>query len=324
MIRRSPCEYYLKFLRVHPDKYTNDRIKAVIRRQQLDWIGEEYLEDLRAVCVPPDPFKPNDLTHTKSQRFLIAEGIRYLFHTDQHMRGAQTILQRPKAKEFVESMLLSGAPHSAIAYGLSQQKGIKVGAEAVTRYKHYFFNVDLLDSTEMRAAILLRSDPIAQGLDMHDPENAARAGAIKKAAWSDPRKVASELPSTPMAAMISQIKLGMMPSNLDVAKVLESARAVAALRALELTTNGEARDADKRAVNYMMVARIATEVLENVVKPDELMRQQLSSILLQTEQQPVPSIRELSAGNHTVDMEMREKEEEEYEGEGSRRSQDAK
>lgn len=315
MIRRSPCEYYLKFLLIHPDKYTNDRIKAVIRRQQLDWIGEEYLEDLRATCVPPEPFRPNDPTHTKSQRFLIAEGLRYLFHTDQHMKVAQLILQRPKAKEFAESMLLSGAPTSAIAYALNQ-KGLKATAEGVTRYRHYFFNVDLLDSTEMRAAILLRSDPVAQGVDMHDPESAARASAVKKAAWSDPRKVASELPSTPMAALIAQIKLGIMPNNLDVARVLESARAVASLRALELATNGEARDADKRAINYMMVARIATEVLEQVVKPDEVMRQQLSSILLQTEQQPVPSIKELSAGNHTVDMEMREKEEEEYEGDG--------
>lgn len=310
MIRRSPCEYYLKFLAVHPDRYTNDRIKAIIRRQQLDWIGDEYLEDLRAMTVPPEPFKPHDLTHSKSQRFLIREGIRHLFHSDEHMRVAQIILQRPKAKEFVESMLLSGAPPNAIAYGLTQQRNVRATPQGVELYKHYFFNVDLLDSTEMRATILLRSDPIAQGINPNDEEAGARAGAIKKAAWSDPRKVASELPSTPMAAMIAQIKLGMMPNNMDVAKVLESARAVAALRAMELATNGEARDADRRAMNYMMVARIATEVLENVVKPDELMRKQLSSILLQTDQQPVPSIKELSAGNHTVDLELREKEEE--------------
>lgn len=314
MIRHSPCEYYLKYLIAHPKGHTNDDIRRRCRKQQLDCLDDEYLDELRSQLLTPDPFDPFDPHHPVSSRFLLREKIHWLFHPDKAMRQADVILSRPRAKEFVESMLLSGAPTKAIALALLNQHKIEATKAAVDRYKQFYWNVDLCDSVELRAIIALRSDAIAQGLDESNPMKAAQARAMKRAAYSDPRKVAAELPHTPISAAVAQMRMGYYPSRLELALVLEHSRAVAATQSYSALLSG-GKDASAQARDFMLTAKLASEVLGMTVRPEDELRDQLSSILLQTDTQQIPTLAQLSEGRHTVDLEPIHAKDDEYDGE---------
>ncbi len=91
---RSPAELYIKYLIVHPDGFNDLLIKTALEEQDLVYLDEAYLASLRARCVPPNPFQPNNPRHPKSHRFLIAENIRSLFLQTSHTKLAFKILSR--------------------------------------------------------------------------------------------------------------------------------------------------------------------------------------------------------------------------------------
>ena len=298
MIRHSPAEFYLKYLVVHPANYSNDRIVDLCKRDQLDPLSDEYLEQLRSSCVAPVPFYPKDPLHVKSQRFLYREKLQQLFIPDDDMRIALRLVKRSRAKEFTESMILAGAPLDRIAAALGPHRGFPASTRAVEYFKHYFWNTDLLDSTEMRALLQLRV-PVA-------PENASDAvkkatTAYGKAYKEDPRVLAAELPNHPLVAMMSQMRMGFMPRKVDLVGIIEAARTAATMRALEATFRDGPFDS-KKALEFSTVAKTMSEMLETVVKPDERLREELSTIALKTEEGPVPYIHQLSGGSHTVEM----------------------
>ena len=107
--RRSPCEYYLKYLLAHPDNYGLDQTREIVKSQHLDYIGESYMKRLAAsIGARPVPYYPADVGHRRSQRFLIRLGIRPLFIPDDDIRLTDAFLQQPPAKELIETCAISG------------------------------------------------------------------------------------------------------------------------------------------------------------------------------------------------------------------------
>lgn len=299
MIRRSPCEYYLKYLVVHPEQYTNDRIREICNELHLDFLGSWYVGNLRTSCVPPVPFYPSDPLHSPSQRFLMRERIQNLFIQNEDVKIAFKIVERVRVKEFIEAMVLAGAPDSAIARALRENRNFPCTIQAIERYRHYFWNIELVDSTDMRALIRLRVDAAGSSTD---PEIQAQHSALQRAYYNDPRKIAADLPSTPIAAMFSQIRMGIMPGKLELVKVLEMSQAMSAGRALEAMMVAGPEDSS-RAFNYANVLRIVTETLEHVAKPDEDLQNDLKAITMKTEEKSVPTLSELTKGRHTAELE---------------------
>jgi len=297
MIRRSPCEFYLKYLTLHPSKHSNDQITELCEKQQLDYVSDAYLDGLRASCVPPVPFYPFDTLHTKSQRFLYKEKLQQLFLPDEDMKITLKLLKHARGKEFVEAMVLSGAHAEIVASALGQHRNFPCTPKAVGYYRHFFWNVDLVDTTELRALLQLRA-PNAD--DVPDKQKKT-AKALNKIFRDDPRMVAASLPNSPLVALMSQMRMGLMPRNVDLVGMLETVRTVATIRTLEAAMLGGPFDS-KKALEFSTVARNMTEMLETVVKPDDKLREELATIALRTEEGPVPYIHELSAGQHTVEI----------------------
>jgi len=319
---RSPAEFYYKFLLVHPDGHDNFALKALIAERGIDWISNEYVNRLRCRMRLPVPFFPKDPSHQPSTTFLLAERISHLFQPDNEMKAALALLEVPRAREFVETMLLSHAPLEAIAKAVTRY-GCQCTRRVIERYAHHFWNVDLLDSTQMKVFLNWRFEHSADSLPEALPEGCkvgdeqweqhqerahervraemALATVRKKASYQDPRKLAAELPFSPFAALLVQMRMGMMPDRIDVATRMVATRDMATMRALESLHATGPGDAG-RAFNYAMTAKIMNELLETVQKPDEQLREQLSAIALRTDDRPVPSIHQLSGGRHTVDM----------------------
>jgi len=301
MALRSPAEFYLKYLIVHPDEYTDEQIKSICADAGLDSLGTTYLQDLRDRCVAPKPFYPNNALHIRSHRFLIKEGIRSLYHPDDNTRIALRVLRNPRAKEFVEAMILSHAPLLEIASAVVRYRGMHCTGPALEQYKKYFWNVDLLDSTQMRTLMHYRVEVSGATGENASKEDRALNAAAKKASYMDPRRLAADLPYSPVTALMSQMRMGAMPGKLELAQSVELVQAMAVLRAAEATLYGSLKDSIT-AKNFSDVARNMTEMLESIVKPDENLREQLHAIALRTDTAPIPSIHQLSSGAHTAEL----------------------
>jgi hypothetical protein len=294
---RSPAENYIKYLSVHPDKFSTVAIKDRLLDAGLDFISDRYLESVRAKLRPPDPFFPNDRGHAASFGFIVRERINRMFQPDVAMKTALELLDTPRAKEFVEAMVLVHVPLSQIASFITKRRSIHCTVPALEVYVHYFWNIDLLDSTQMRLLLDLRTDLIADAV----PELKDKKKLLTRAYYKDPRKVAADLPYSPTTAMLAQMRLGVKPGKSEIALRMQETRDIAWLRAAEAAQTDGPGDSQK-FLNYANGGRILEELLQLVVKPEDQLREQLSAITLRTDLQPVPSVHALSAGNHTTEI----------------------
>lgn len=304
---RSPAEYFYKYLIAHPDGYDDRAIEEILEDNNIDFISAAYVGRLRAKLTIPDPFYPTDALHLPSLDFLCDEHLLHLFQREKEkeLPAALELLEVPRAREFVETMLLSHAPNEAIAKTVLRY-GQVCSRRAIELYSHYFWNVQLLDTSEMKLFLNWRLEKIATPRRFIAPDGQLvvdeKIGtAARKASYQDPRRLAAELPFSPFAALLVQMRMGVNPEKIDVAGRMSATRDMATLRSLEALHYAGPGDAS-RAFNYAMTAKIMNELLETVQKPDEQLREQLSAIALRTDDRPVPSIHQLSDGRHTVDL----------------------
>jgi hypothetical protein len=304
MVRHSPAEYFLKYLVSHPIRYKDEDIVTMCKEKGLDYLGPSYLDLLKKQTIPPCPFQPYDVEHFPSQHFLNRHRIRSLYFKDEGTRYALRILETPKLKEFVEAMLLVGAPAEVIARGARRVSPTSpVTGEGVERFRHFFWNIDLLDFTEMRALLDKRGDS-------GDP-------SYKKAFKKDSRRIAAELPFSPLSALLSQLRMGITPVGVNFAELMEKVRLVAGIRTYQYVMEDSAF-AGENAKNFIGVALAATDLLERAAKPEELLLEKFNSLQLETDTATIPHIGEISGGRHTTDLQAIEVKEEvvEVEDEG--------
>jgi hypothetical protein len=304
MLLRSPAECYYRYLVIHPDGYDNPTIQKMVGEMGIDWISDGYVNKLRDRAQLPDPFHAWDDSHGPSYTYLCNQKLLYFFFPDPDMETATAILDQPRAREFIETMLLSHAPPEAIAKTVTRN-GVPCTRTAVERYAQHFWNVGLLDSTQMKILLQWRferiSSTVSRTAEGELEVDSGLYAAGKKASYQDPRRLAADLPFSPFAALLVQMRMGVMPEKIDVATRMTAVRDMATVRALETLHFATPGDAN-RALSYVTAAKIMQELLETVQKPDEQLREQLSAIALRTDDRPVPSIHQLSAGRHTVDL----------------------
>lgn len=302
-VRRSPAEYYLKFLVSHPEGYSDEDIKEICEEKGVDIIGNRYLARVRRQTVAPLPFRPKDTTHLSSQRFLTKHRIRAFYFPDETQQAALMLLEKPRLKEYVEAMLLTGAPPGSICLGLERAHSVKISEEVLKRFRHFFWNIDLLDFTEMRALMVIRG--MAPSKEDATTEDKQVAWAYGQAFRKDPRKLAADLPYSPMSAVLAQVRMGMSPAGIQFSDILEKTRDIAAIKCFQAVME-DGRWESEKAQNYMNIARGATELLERQAAPEELLLEKFNTLMMENDDRPLPNIRQLSEGRHTTDMQVTE------------------
>lgn len=299
MIRRSPAENYYKYLVVHPDAYDNGFIRGSATDLGLDYLGDWYIQWLRQRMRPPMPFRPEDVRHHASQKFLIREGLTQVFIPNADMAKAYKILAKPRWRELVETLLISHAPHDAIVHGLRVRYNCSAELEAIRLYKHYFWDVDMLDSTELRALLDMRFTGVLE--NNSEKEKMVQVAALSRARHSDPRVVAARMPSSPLSSMVAQLQMGVMPRVMPTAEIIEATMNVAGIRALEAVTNGGPNGA-QMGQSFSAIVETMLRVKDAVVNPEAGLREDLRKIGVATTPTKVPTLHQLSAGRHTVNV----------------------
>lgn len=293
----SPAQYYIKYLACHPDGYSNDAIKERLDNERLDYVSDKYLDQVRASMKPPTPFHPQDDRHALSFSFINDEGLVRIFRPNDAMKAAKKVLTFPRAKEFVEAMLLVHVPMEAVAAYIETHWQLRCDVETLRLYSHYFWNIDLLDTTEMRLLLALRFEQASE----RNPELKDKKKLLTSAYYKDPRKVAADLPYSPTTALLAQMRLGIRPGRADLTMRMTEARDMSIIRAIEAAQQDGPSDSMK-FLNYVNGGRMLEELLQLISKPESHMQEQLRVIALRTESREVVPIHQLSGGHHTVEV----------------------
>lgn len=306
MIKHSPSEYYLKYLLVHPACYLNQYVKDVSVQLELDVLGDWYLGWLRDQLRPPAPFYPEDPGHEKSQRFLLKERLEQAFQPNGDMQRAMHLLGRPRVRELVETMVLSGAPDGAIANAAFVRFKFRCDDGTIKLYRHYFWNIELLTGTEMRALLDLRNSAM---LDSTEPSMKNQYPSLNRMRHSDPRVVAARLPQSSLMGLIAQSKAGVMPKNTEISAMADLGYKQCMLKAIEaLETGGPAQV--MMAQQLVQTAEAFGRIRTTVANPEADMLRDLARIKMATTSRVVPTIQQLTGGNHTAQLQPMPKSEE--------------
>jgi len=291
--KRSPCEYYLKYLVVHPDRLTDDDIGKLVRAQQLDYIGPTYLGQLRARCKPPNPFYPEKKSHRQSTRFLLKEKLDTIFRPDQDMFRAMRFLDEARAKELIEAMALAGSTTQWIHVSLKRM-GFDSTGQAVEYYLFYYFNLGLVDREELQAFMMNRAyQPVSM-----DPGEQRLNECYARAVSRGERLQAANMPVTPYAGLLSLLRRGIMPSNVQISRIVSATRLTATIKADEALLEGKSG----MSRDYAIVAKAMSEILQETGEVEEGLQEGLSRLVLKTDERRLPNVKQLSGGHHTLDL----------------------
>ena len=293
MITRSPCEAYLKYLIVHPDGFTDEQVRNLTEAQHLDYVGGPYMARLRAICIPPNPFYPENSAHMPSTRFLLKEKLEDIFRPDKDMRIATRLVDQPRAKDLIETMLITHASFVWIRTAL-KRIGVEATIVSLELYRFYYFNLKILNADELKSILAMRgepqstSDPYEQRFNRHYAAAVADSESLQ----------AARMAVTPFAGIMQLMRHGIMPPNVEVNKLVAATRLAALVRTSDsLHTN----DPDK-ARDYAFIAKMMSEIAQDVGDVEEGLQEGLTKLILKTDTRALPNIKELSDGSHTLDL----------------------
>lgn len=298
MIKHSPAERYFKYLVSHPGCYTNDYIKEVARALGLDVLGDWYLTWLRDQVRHPRPFYPEDANHTKSTNFLLREQLTYVYRPDTAMNRAMRLLTKPRVRELVEVLIMSGAPDEAVSDAAGSRFQFRLEVGAVARYRHYFWDVQLLTTNELRALIDMRPTDV---LDSSEKEVVKQYAHLKRMRYTDPLAVAAKLSHSPIMSLIAQNRAGVSPKHLSISKIVDATVGQATLRIAEYVEEGGPQPT-LMAQSLAQTAESLLRVKAAIGDPEESLIRELHKIKMATTAKIIPSVRQLTSGNYTTDL----------------------
>lgn len=300
MVRRSPCELYIKYLLVRSGQATTAEIIQHLVQKQLDFISDAYIENLRTQCVPPVPFYPANTHHPLSQRFLIKQGLRTFFHPDANADRAKAMLDEPSTKEFIEASVISGLSFEMTSVGL-RKKGVPSTSGAVEQYCYFFWNLSNVDSLELKALLRLRMQSLVYaGLPGPlDVDAGEMQQLMRKGLWNDPRWLAANTSNKAIANIMHALRSGYMPSGVELGRLAQFGQVAGVAAAADAMMRGARPE---HARDLALTAKLMGDILETVGDPEADLRQDLRTLVLKTESKPVPQIHQLTQGNHTTDV----------------------
>lgn len=278
MLRASPIKLYLLYLLVRG--WGLDKIEAHCLQLGLDYLHLDYLKKVQTEAEFPQVFRPNDIHHLASRKWLEDHGLGELFPSPQppEFHAAFQLIQKPRAKEVLETMALAKATPETITQSLLRIR-VRTTPEVVALALKLFWNMEVVDSQEVRVLLHLRTTAHqdAPVEDSVDPKGNTRprssplpgfAAAVKKASYADPRLMVASIPGSPLAVLLAQSALGMPLSKVDLAKVYDMLIVLLTHKVIENATS-TAADATLRTQTALSSVKLAQEIQLKFVAPDK-------------------------------------------------------
>jgi len=163
-MRRSPAEYYIRYRLLRDRDLPVEQVMSELADELVFAPGGQYAARLRQQMTPPEDFRPHDLGHEPSQRFLRRHKVRSLFHPHRGTREAIALFDDVRARTAVQTLIVAGADAERIVGTVNEHFGIVLSAAGLAEYWHYYWDVGRLTKVELieYAKELLSDDDLAR------------------------------------------------------------------------------------------------------------------------------------------------------------------
>jgi hypothetical protein len=297
--RRSPCETYIKYLLLHPEKFTTDVIMEQLQLLHLDFLQPEYIERLRRSLRPPKDFRTDDQLHRVSVNYMHKQGVYRLFFEDNQTTDALDILHSPRGKEAMEESLLYEFTDHIICLRMAKLS-LRADSTTIQRYSQFFFDLTKVDTTEARALMNYRTT--------YKSERSSHYGdqleeSMRRAGYKDSRRLATDCIMLSTKQSLGRAMVGIAPNRLNRRRLQESIADVALSRAMETLSGPMTHETVLVPPQLTQMAHRIIEHLEETGKAtEESVAKQYKTWAMKLAGPDVPIIGELSDGNHTTDL----------------------
>ena len=150
-IRRSPAEYFIRFL-ISKREYDLGTLITILEDHQMESVGRRYLEELQEKMEPfPDPWAVIPVGaegHEETIAYLRKQNIHDLWFPTSAVQEAFRILGDPRLRENVEQLILSSLRFEEIVAKLNKFHNADLTVEGLASFQHYFWNRRLLSMSE--------------------------------------------------------------------------------------------------------------------------------------------------------------------------------
>lgn len=268
----TPAQRFVEFL-ILAGEDTGTVVER-LRGQGLDQLEPGDVDRVRQRLDPPTPFNPWDRCSVHTQQYLAGLGVRGCFHPGPEQRCAAELLEKPRAREMLEAALISGGSERWTS-ALLRNRDIMLNPRSVAAYRRTYFDVDAATLPELRRAVSARV-PVSERGDL--------------------RVLALGTRGSPLAQMMLLLRLGSLPSNVELTKLVKATQCAATASTLEATLAGRPR----RARSLAAVAATMTSIIESVGDPEGEFAEELNRLVVVTNEHVPPLVHELGA--HTTDV----------------------
>lgn len=276
---RHPAEFWIKYL-LSKDSHSYEQIRGIMEMYSLGAIPTEYLNMLEDELESdkPTPFRPRTKRHKPSQSYLRRHGIYKAWHRDEPMKQAVELMTHAQARSLAEVFALSPvSPDQAVAKINVQVKNFYLTVPAYERFRHYFWNNQLLSAAEWGEYVQNRKDSHSEWLKLAVNAN-------------DPQGVQLLLWKTGAGAI----------KNIDRSRIFTDFRNIAYMKAKELEHAKASSDDSKALLNYARVARAAQEEINNSSDAVRDVLESFNAFRMKRKGIDAPSIKQLTGGEYTT------------------------
>lgn len=272
---RHPSEYWIKYL-ISQDAHTDEQIQGMCEMANLGAINDTYLINLRMAMMKDRPilFRPRDVQCRASQLFLRKEGIHEAWYRNQHMKTAVNILISSKLRALVETFILSPLKSDQAVRKIREKLDIKLHKSAYELYRHFFWNSNLLSSTDwgdfLRSRELSHHEWLRLAVTAHGPQG------IQMLLWKT-----------------GTGNLRQLTAN----RIFEDIRNIAYMKIKEIELRPAHMEHSQTFLNYARAAKIAQEEVANTSDAMKDVLSHFQAFRMQHSEMTTPSIGQLTGGN---------------------------
>lgn len=152
---RHPSENYIKYLVSLPtaDAQKDEWVRWSVETLGLPRVDPTLIQNLRGQVTAqlPASFDPSNRFHRQSMKLLRAQGIWSLWHRDESVELAISLLTDFKARDMVQKQLLGRLEPIDIAKKVNSRLQRFYTEKAIQAFEHYFWNVQSLTPAEWSA-----------------------------------------------------------------------------------------------------------------------------------------------------------------------------
>ncbi len=139
-----PCQNFIKYL-LTLDMFSFKEIENNIVSMGFPGLPIDYIEKLdKSLPVKPTDFDIGNKYHKPTSDYLKSQGIYNLVFKDRYTNEALNYLTHTEIKPFVEKCLLGRVATKEIAKRANSKFGSLLTEQGIERYKHYFWNIDIV------------------------------------------------------------------------------------------------------------------------------------------------------------------------------------